>query len=63
MDITCPKCQALYRNLPEKFKNRSVRCKKCNHLFSAVEVISPQKTVLAPLEEANKQPSDRKSVV
>ncbi len=49
MDTTCPKCQTFYQNLPEKYANRSVRCKKCDHHFKVVqaEISEPQETQLA----------------
>ncbi|MCW8928649.1 MAG: protein kinase [Gammaproteobacteria bacterium] len=53
MDIICPKCQTQYRNLPEKYANKSLRCKKCNHRFKANEppksqTQEPQETQLSP---------------
>ncbi len=53
MDIICPKCQTLYRNLPEKYANQFLRCKKCSHRFKVSEPASPQETQLAPSESLN----------
>lgn len=58
MDIICPKCQTFYRNLPEKYANQSVRCKKCNHRFIAKEPSVAQETQLAPLQSlSSSEPS------
>lgn len=52
MDITCPSCQTQYQNLPAKYANKSLRCKKCEHRFNAsdstdVSISAPQETQLA----------------
>ena len=55
MDIICPSCQTLYRNLPEKYINRSLRCKKCNHRFKIAKPSDPQETQLAPIDSFNSE--------
>ncbi|WP_198264505.1 protein kinase domain-containing protein [sulfur-oxidizing endosymbiont of Gigantopelta aegis] len=50
MEIICPKCQTSYKNVAVKFSHKSVRCKKCQHRFTAIDSSSPQETQLYPPE-------------
>ncbi len=50
MKIRCPQCQTQYPNIPEKFRNRKVVCKKCQFRFKADDCFAmdmPQETRLA----------------
>ena len=54
MKIRCPQCQTQYSNIPERFRNRKVVCKKCQFRFKvndqqAIEM--PQETRLAVPQE------------
>lgn len=53
MNIICPNCQTEYRKIANKYVNRYVNCKKCNHRFKVVKpdesVRFPQETQLAPI--------------
>ncbi len=50
MNITCPKCQARYKNISQKYMGRSLHCKKCDHRFIAQKSMdapsAPQETQL-----------------
>ncbi len=55
MDIICPKCRTLYRNLSLQSPQQSLHCKKCGHRFIVEQSVShqPQATQLAPPSQKN----------
>ncbi len=54
MKIHCPQCQTQYPNIPERFRNRKVVCKKCQFRFKVIDQLAvemPQETRLAVPQE------------